>query len=75
MKLTKEQKFILLKCAEELNELSARLLQAVNKPDKAYYNKICGEIGDVDQRLLDLKELLQIEENFPNYNENKLKLK
>jgi hypothetical protein len=41
-----------LKCAEELNELSTRLLQQVNKyPKKSYSEEIRNEIVDVQYRL------------------------
>ena len=73
MKLNKTQQYIFLKCAEELNELSAELLKAVNKPNKRYFNKICLEIHDAEERLLNLKELLNIDHNYPNYDEKLLK--
>ena len=72
MILNKKQKKIFLKCAEELNELSTKLLQEVNKKDKCRYNDIVLESQDVDARLLDLKHILRIDDNFPNYNEHKL---
>tara|TARA_B100000941_G_C28501554_1_gene554608 strand:+ start:1199 stop:1444 length:246 start_codon:yes stop_codon:yes gene_type:complete len=72
MILNKKQKKIFLKCAEELNELSTKLLQEVNKKDKCRYNDIVLESQDVDARLLDLKNILRIDYNFPNYNEHKL---
>lgn len=72
MKLDKTQQYIFLKCAEELNELSAELLKAVNKPSKRKYNNICLEIFDAEERILKLKELLNIEHNYPNYDERLL---
>ena len=48
MKLKRSEKFIFLKLAEELNELSVELLQSVNKPDKNNWGKICDEISDVE---------------------------
>ena len=72
MKLDKTQQYIFLKCAEELNELSAELLKAVNKPNKRKYNNICLEIFDAEERILKLKELLNIEQNYPNYDERLL---
>tara|TARA_Y100000593_G_C4119466_1_gene241954 strand:+ start:193 stop:429 length:237 start_codon:yes stop_codon:yes gene_type:complete len=72
MKLDKKQAHVLLKCAEELSELSAELLKAVNKPNKRKYNKICAEIFDTEDRLLKLKEFLNPEYNYPNYNEELL---
>lgn len=74
MILNKKQKKVFLKCAEELNELSTKLLQEVNKKDKCRYNAIVLESQDVDARLTELKHILRIEQNFPNYNENKLLL-
>jgi len=74
MILNKKQKKVFLKCAEELNELSTKLLQEVNKKDKCRYNDIVLESQDVDARLTELKHVLQIEENFPNYNQNRLML-
>ena len=72
MKLTKNQKKIFLKCAEELNELATKLLQEVNKKDKCRYNDIVRESKDVDARLSDLKDILLIDKNFPNNNPDKL---
>lgn len=74
MILNKKQKKVFLKCAEELNELSTKLLQEVNKKDKCRYNDIVLESQDVDARLTELKHILRIEQNFPNYNKNKLLL-
>jgi hypothetical protein len=72
MILNKKQKKIFLKCAEELNELSTKLLQEVNKKDKCRYNDIVLESQDVDARLIELKNILRIEDNFPNYNQSSL---
>ena len=47
MKLKAKEKHIFLKCAEELNELSLELLQAVNKPDKGNWSAIVEEMDDV----------------------------
>jgi hypothetical protein len=74
MNLNKKQKKIFLKCAEELNELATKLLQEVNKKDKCRYNDIVLESQDVDARFATLKNVLRIEENFPNYNPDKLVL-
>jgi hypothetical protein len=49
---------VLLKCAEELNELSVRLLQQVNKK-KDYTKSIKREIKDVQNQL---KMLMQFYE-------------
>ena len=74
MKLKDKQRHILLKCVEELNELSTILIQQINKPNKNLYNGIILEIEDVDKRLEGLKELLLPKENYPNYNSKKIKL-
>ena len=55
-----------------MNELATKLLQEVNKKDKCRYNDIVLESQDVDTRLSELKHILRIEDNFPNYNENRL---
>ena len=73
MKLKGRQKRILLKCVEELNELSTILIQQINKPNKNLYDAIILEIEDVDKRLESLKELLSPKENYPNYNQKLLK--
>ena len=57
MKLSDQDKFTLLKCAEELAELSVELLQAVNKPRKNNYKKILLEIQDVEKYLKEIKNL------------------
>lgn len=49
---------ILLKCAEELNELATRLLQQFNK-DKDYTHHIQREIKDVEKQMKLLKELFE----------------
>lgn len=56
MKLTETKKHIFLKCAEELNELSVELLQAVNKPNKNNMGKICDEIKDVEKYIETIKD-------------------
>jgi uncharacterized protein Yka (UPF0111/DUF47 family) len=48
---------VLLKCAEELNELATRLLQQFNK-DKDYTDQILEEIEDVEKQIKLLKEFL-----------------
>lgn len=72
MNLNKKQRKVFLKCAEELNELATKLLQEVNKKDKCRYNDIVLESQDVDARFAMLKSVLRIEQNFPNYNPDKL---
>tara|TARA_A200000159_G_scaffold129742_1_gene126214 strand:+ start:276 stop:476 length:201 start_codon:yes stop_codon:yes gene_type:complete len=60
MNLTDPERHIFLKCAEELSELSAELLQAVNKKKKENFSKITSEIKDVENRLQSVKETLFI---------------
>ena len=73
MKLNAKQKKVLLKCAEELNELSTVLLQEINKK-KCKYNDIVSEMQDVEARIMDLRDLLMPDRNYPNYNTKILKL-
>ncbi len=47
MKLTAKDKHTFLKLAEELNELSVEILQAVNKPHKGNWSSIVEEMTDV----------------------------
>lgn len=49
---------VLLKCAEELNELATRLLQQVNKR-KDYSEEIKEELEDVEKQIDRLKCYLQ----------------
>jgi hypothetical protein len=51
-----EQNKILLKLAEELSELTTRVLQQVNKK-KNYSTKIDQEIKDIEKQLKFLKEI------------------
>lgn len=73
MKLNSKQTKVLLKCAEELNELSTVLLQEVNKR-KCKYNDIVAEMQDVEARVSDLRDLLMPDKNYPNYSSKKLRL-
>ena len=73
MKLNAKQKKVLLKCAEELSELSTVLLQELNK-SKCKYNDIVLEMQDVEARVSDLRDLLLPDRNYPNYNPKKLNL-
>ena len=57
MKLKRSDRFIFLKLAEELNELSVELLQAVNKTDKNNWGKICDEIADVENYINKIKKI------------------
>lgn len=47
MKLTSKDKRTFLKLAEELNEVSVEILQAVNKPNKGNWGAIVEEMADV----------------------------
>lgn len=58
MKLSDQDKFFFLKCAEELAELSVELLQAVNKPRKNNHKKILLEIQDVEKYFKEIKSIL-----------------
>ena len=60
MKLSRKEKYLFLKCAEELNELAVELLQSVNKPSKNNLGKIFDEIEDVEKYLKQLKEIKKI---------------
>ena len=60
MNLTEEEKYIFLKCAEELNELAVELLHAVNKPNKKNWGKISDELEDAKKWI---KELMEIKDN------------
>ena len=57
MKLKRSDRFIFLKLAEELNELSVELLHAVNKTDKNNWGKICDEIADVENYINKIKKI------------------
>ena len=57
MKLCPKNKYIFLKCAEELSELSTELLQSVNKENKNNWGKIFDEIQDVEKYLKLLKSI------------------
>jgi hypothetical protein len=57
MKLSEEEIFNFIKCAEELNELSAVLIQQVTKPKKNLRKKILGELSDVLFRMWPVMEL------------------
>ena len=57
MKLKRSDRFVFLKLAEELNELSVELLQAVNKVDKNNWGKICDEISDVENYINKIKKI------------------
>jgi len=60
MKLNDKEKYIFLKCAEELSELSKEILQAVNKKNKENFSKITSEIKDVESRFYQIKEIFFI---------------
>ena len=60
MKLNDKERYIFLKCAEELSELSKEILQAVNKKNKENFSKITSEIKDVESRFYQIKEIFFI---------------
>jgi NTP pyrophosphatase (non-canonical NTP hydrolase) len=57
MKLTAKDKHIFLKLAEELNEASVEILQAVNKPTKGNWSAIVEEMADVQHWWKKVKEI------------------
>ena len=57
MNLNSKEKFIFLKCVEELNELAVELLHGANKPAKNNWGKINDEIKDVEKYIDRLKTL------------------
>lgn len=73
MNLNTKQKKVLLKCLEELSELSTVLLKELNK-NKCRYNEIVLEMEDVESRIADLRVVLAPKTNYPNYNPKKLEL-
>ena len=58
MKLNAKEKRTFLKCAEELNELSVELLQAVNKPNQNNLGQINNELTDVKKWLDKLSQCI-----------------
>lgn len=58
MKCEKEFNNKMLKIAEELSELTSRILQHVNKK-KSYEEKIFEEIDDVESRIFELKKIIE----------------
>lgn len=58
MKLTEQEKYLVLKCVEELSELSVELIHAVNKPKKNNQKNIHLEIKDVELYLNEIKNFL-----------------
>jgi hypothetical protein len=60
LKLSDQDKFFFLKCAEELAELSVELLQAVNKPRKNNHKKILLEIQDAEKYFKEIKAILKV---------------
>jgi len=58
VKLSEQDKFHFMKCAEELAELSVELLQAVNKPRKNNHKKILSEIEDTEKQIQIIKKLI-----------------
>ena len=57
MKLTDDEIFEFVKCAEELNELSVVLIQQITKPTKNLRSKILVEVSDVLYRLWPIIEI------------------
>lgn len=57
LQMTKDCKKVMLKCAEELSELTTRLLQHCNK-DKDYLSHIKAEIKDVERQISLLKKII-----------------
>lgn len=62
MKLSDEEIFQFIKCAEELNELSAVLIQQVTKPKKNLRKRILSEIGDTLYRMWPIINLFDEDE-------------
>lgn len=60
MKLNSIQKSAILKCIEEMSELSLELIHALNKPKKNNRGKIILEVKDVEACLKKIKEALDI---------------
>ena len=60
MKLSEQDKFNFMKCAEELAELSVELLQTLNKPRKNNHKKILSEIEDVEKYIKEIKLILNV---------------
>jgi len=58
MKCKEELNNKMLKIAEELSELTSRILQHVNKK-KNYEEKIFEEISDVELRISELKKIIE----------------
>lgn len=61
MIIDSDSRRILMKCAEELSELSTVILQELNKK-KCKYHAICREAEDVELRLNQLKRVLKNEQ-------------
>ena len=59
MKLTDKDKHTFLKLAEELNEVSVEILQAVNKPNKGNWTAIVEEMTDVEHWWKKVKKIGQ----------------
>lgn len=60
MKLSEQDRFYFMKCAEELAELSVELLQTLNKPHKNNHKKILLEIEDVEKYIKEIKTILNV---------------
>ena len=57
MKFSRSDRRNVMKCIEELSELSVELLHAVNKPNKENMGKICDEIKDVEKYIKLIKKM------------------
>ncbi len=57
MKFSRSDRRNVMKCIEELSELSVELLHAVNKPNKENMGKICDEIKDVEKYINLIKKM------------------
>ncbi len=57
--MTSKERFALLKCAEELNELATVILQHVNKPNKDLTSRIAEELKDVKLRFRYLNKYIK----------------
>lgn len=64
MKLNSIQKSAILKCIEEMSELSLELIHALNKPKKNNRGKITLEVKDVEACLKKIKEVLDNSEKI-----------
>jgi hypothetical protein len=64
MKLNSIQKSAILKCIEEMSELSLELIHALNKPKKNNRRKIILEVKDVEVCLEKIKQVFDNSEKI-----------